>query len=480
MWQSADPRSHDYPGVRRLIERMNRLHESGSDRARALFDPRLNAVVTRAPGRLDVMGGIADYSGSLVLEMPIAEAACAAAQRGDDGWVRIVSIDADGEGAGGEAPLVYQTPMERLMPGGEPIPLDEARALFATDEAAQWTAYLAGAAVVLMHETGWRPDGGFRLLLRSEVPSGKGVSSSAAIEVAAMSALAAAFGLSVGPAELALWCQKVENAIVGAPCGVMDQMTSARGQANKLLRLLCQPADLQGHTLLPRGVAVWGIDSGIRHAVRGADYGSVRVGAFMGRRIIFDLAGAETYGGYLANVTPEEFDRRFAAELPETITGAAFLERYGQTGDPVTTVEPDREYAVRTPTRHPIAEHARVRQFADLLEQGATSDAAMGQLGGLMAASHESYSACGLGSDGADDLVERVRGVGARGGLYGAKITGGGSGGTVAVLGRPDAEPHVRRIAEQYAADTGRPSRVFAGSSPGARSFGHVMLHPAG
>ena len=77
--------------------------------------------------------------------------------------------------------------------------------------------------------------------------------------------------------------------------------------------------------------------------------------------------------------------------------------------------------------------------------------------------SHASYSACGLGSAATDAIVAAVRILGPAHGLYGAKITGGGSGGTVAVLGRPDALAHVRAIAQAHG--TGL---VFAGSSDGA------------
>lgn len=90
--------------------------------------------------------------------------------------------------------------------------------------------------------------------------------------------------------------------------------------------------------------------------------------------------------------------------------------------------------------------------------------------------SHASYSACGLGSTGTDRLVELVRGERANG-LYGAKITGGGSGGTVAVLGRSDAGDTVRRLAERYATETGRIPLVLDGSSPGATAWGVAQLH---
>ena len=79
------------------------------------------------------------------------------------------------------------------------------------------------------------------MLIRSAVPEGKGVSSSAALEVASMQAVAAAYELKILAPALARLCQKVENLVVGAPCGVMDQMTAACGETNRLLELLCQP-----------------------------------------------------------------------------------------------------------------------------------------------------------------------------------------------------------------------------------------------
>jgi galactokinase len=98
-----------------------------------------------------------------------------------------------------------------------------------------------------------------------------------------------------------------------------------------------------------------------------------------------------------------------------------------------------------------------------LLQQTPCTEQTAMLLGELMYQSHASYSACGLGATATDAIVEAIRTHGPAHGLYGAKITGGGSGGTVAVLGRPEALPLVRRIAEQHA--TGL---VFTGSSDGA------------
>jgi galactokinase len=278
--------------------------------------------------------------------------------------------------------------------------------------------------------------------------------------------------------------------VVGAPCGVMDQMTSACGVENRLLKLLCQPAELQGAVTIPEEISFWGLDSGVAHAVTGADYGSVRTGAFMGYRIIAELAGlnvTETgpgepvriddprWKGYLANVNPSEYEQGFAARLPERLGGAEFLTRYQGTTDRVTRVAPGQDYAVRVPTAHAIYEHHRVRVFAELLGGGA-AERRLELLGELMYQSHASYAACGLSVAGTDRLVELVREAGPARGLYGAKITGGGSGGTVAVLGRRDAPGSVTGIADKYAQETGHRPYIFAGSSPGCAEFGFLRL----
>jgi L-arabinokinase len=369
---------------------------------------------------------------------------------------------------------------------------DEVRAWFGAEPSRHWAAYVAGVFHVLAREIGIRFTNGAAILVESDVPEGKGVSSSAAIESATMGAVTRAWNIALDPRERAVRCQQVENLVVGAPCGVMDQMTSTCGDADRLMALLCQPAELQGSVSLPAGLAIWGVDSGIRHAVTGADYGAVRVGAFMGYRILADLAGLRVapgereghvriddprWHGYLANVGVDAF-REFAASLPEAIDGAAFLARYGGTTDRVTRVDRSRRYAVRTPAAHPVYEHARVSEWAHALRRDPdTADPV--RLGALMYESHASYSACGLGSDGTDRLVALARDAGASRGILGAKITGGGSGGTVAILGTTNAGDAVRAIAAEYAADTGRDAYIFDGSSPGAAHTGAIRIDRA-
>ena len=464
-----------------FIERLNHQPESSF-----VHDPDRPIIMARAPGRLDLMGGIADYSGSLVLQLPIAQATHTVLQRRPDANLRIVSLPIDPGGA----PREFEMPLSDFEGPGGAIEYEAARRRFHRDPADHWAAYVAGAFLVLMRERGVRFTEGARILIGSQVPEGKGVSSSASLEVSAMQAIAAAYQVELSPREMAFACQRVENLIAGAPCGVMDQMTSVCGEPDRLLVLLCQPGELFGTVKLPDQLAVWGIDSGIRHAVTGADYGTVRTAAFMGYQIIAELAGLSAHEteraglvtvedpkwkGYLANITPADFEEFFAPYLPVEMQGAEFLRRYRGTVDPVTAVKPDHRYPVYQATRHPVYEHARVRRFADLLadwQGGARAE----MLGELMYQSHDSYSACGLGSAGTDGIVELVREAGIGAGLYGAKITGGGSGGTVAVLGRREAEAAINEVAEKYARRAGYRPLIISGSSPGSAAFGHLQL----
>ncbi len=458
---------------------------NSSREAQVLFDRENDIFVGRAPGRLDVMGGIADYSGSLVLQLPIQQAALAAVQLNDLQSVQIVSL---GNSENGRGSTSFSMSLNDLAPAGRPLDYDAAREYFRRNSGHEWAAYIAGALLVLMHECGARC-AGIRILLDSHVPDGKGVSSSAAIEVATMQAICAGFDIELETRTLALLCQTVENRVVGAPCGVMDQMTAAGGEQDGLLKLLCQPADVQGTVEVPHEIAFWGIDSGIRHSVSGSDYSSVRVGAFMGYRIVADLAGlpvranantaqVEIYDGrwkgYLANLTPAEFEH-YRQQVPEQIRGEEFLARFYGTTDPVTQVDPQRTYITRQPAAHAVYENSRVRRFAQLLDEQ-SGEAQFEQLGELMYESHASYSACGLGSEGTDLLVDLVRAHGKRNGLYGAKITGGGSGGTVAILGKREAEWAVHEIANSYSKKTGHHPIVFCHSSPGAAAFGFLHL----
>lgn len=414
-------------------------------RASAFFASGAPVAVSRAPGRLDVLGGIADYSGSLVLELPIQAAALVAAQESADG--RVVAVSGDRRIVVDVADLVG-------------APLDGLARRFTGRDA--WAAYVLGPVALLAREERVEP-AGLRLLVSSEIPEGKGVGSSAAVEVAALQATAACLGVAADPRRLALTGQRAEQIFAGAPCGAMDQLAVMHGEAGRLLALLCRPGEIVASIPLPPPLVLWGIDSGLRHAVSGGTYRRVRCAAFMGKAL---LARDEEY---LADIDPTEVDRKV---LPELLLGADFLRLRDGIADPVSAVEPAAVYPVRAATLFPFEEQVRVRRFIELLEQPGSSDN-LRLLGDLMNESHAGYSRCGLGVPRTDELVDAVRRAGWENGLIGARVSGGGSGGTVVVLGREDAEPCVRAIAEELGAG------LVGGTSPGAESFG-VRSVPGG
>lgn len=467
--------TQDGPGL--LADFETYLTEVGDD----FFGPSHPITVARAPARLDCMGGIADYSGSLVFESTLGRAAVVAFQPREDGVLRARSALLERQ----NRPCEAEFGLDDFRRNGDPIPYEDARELFASRPEGNWSAYIIGALYVLEKEGLFHFDNGADMLLWSDIPMGVGVASSAALEVAAMYATVGALGLDVDGVRLAELAQIVENRVVGAPCGIMDQVTSALGEEHKLLALQCQPCDVQGQHELPENVRLFGISSRVEHSVGGAAYTRTRIGAFMGLKIILNARrdrgvqpADEDY--YLCNVPPEDFRSEYRELLPGTIRGEDFLESHGPTTDSVTSVDPSVEYAVLGPTEHPVYENQRVRSFMECIDRARTGDrTALVEAGGLMYASHSSYSwNCNMGCDETDLIVRLVRQRGPEQGLYGAKITGGGSGGTVAILADAEAEEKVREVAEEYEKHTGNEPDLFDRSSPGAYAFGHQRYRP--
>lgn len=429
----------------------------------------------RAPGRLDVMGGIADYTGSLVCEMPLAVAAGVAIQPRRDGQVFCMSRQGATEAA---VPIASILKLSTTL-----------REAFTGDN--KWLRYPVGCVWWLLNNTNARFDG-LSIMIDSDVPLGGGVSSSAAIEVATMSALAAIAGVKMDPLSLAVACQAVENHFVGAPCGVMDQVTSCMGVEGAMLEILCQPrhgaqsppdppAQVLGPVYVPKGYAFLGIHSGVSHEVSGDPYTDTRVAAFMGQKILAGQFPQHVRDVFLANVDRAAYHRELRPTLPEEMTGEAFTKRYGQTNDPVTTVRPGTSYRVRAAADHHVLEMGRVGRFVECIKSAATAPSrdTLDEAGSLMHESHQSYSQCAnLGHPMTDLIVELSKKLGPDRGVYGAKITGGGGGGTVALLIRDDSDTRrlIGQLRQDYTHQTGRPTLFFDGTGPGAAALGTVTL----
>ena len=441
----------------------------------ASFDPTRPIRFSRAPGRLDVMGGIADYTGSLVCELPLHRAAAVALQPREDRQIQVFSFNLLDE----HQPFMLQIPLDGLIGASAEMLRHELSA-----PGRSWAAYLLGG-LFLLHEQRLidladKSVRGFNLAIYSTVPLGAGISSSAAIEVAALLNFVDHFQIRdrLDAMQLAVLAQEVENKICGVPCGVMDQVTSCAGQADKLLRLRCQPHELLAPLPIPTGMRLVGIHSGVRHSIGGGQYGLIRCAAFMAHRMILEkmrefgrAAGrtlaADPLNGYLANLDHDDYKKFFRSYLPESIKGGEFLLRFGSTIDTATTVKPDMFYPVCSAADHHVLEAMRVRHFIEFFEQAAAMDSAdpqrglvLDKAGHLMYGSHYSYSNdAGLGAPECDLLVNLVR-AREKKDLYGAKITGGGSGGTVAVLCEIGAKPDaaIAEIIQVYQSQTGKPA----------------------
>lgn len=416
-----------------------------------------------APGRLDVMGGIADYSGSWVLQMPIKQQTRIKLQLRNDFICRITSK------VGQEPEWSLNMSYLDLLQNKK-VDYAYANNHFKSIKA-NWAAYIVGCALVLQKEKGIDFTGA-DFTLHSDVPLGKGVSSSASVEVATMRALADSFRLSLSPTELPLLAQKVENYIAGAPCGLMDQLTSHLGKPDHLLPIKCQPDQVEPPLLIPKGIYFSGIDSGVKHTIAGHGYTQVRCAAFMGYSIIAkdlgatqaDLNHSRLTGerdhlplqGYLCNLSSAEF-KKHVSRLPQKLVGKHFLENYS-TIDPVTQVHPDTEYDILTCSAHPVYENERVQKFRTILTNSTLTPDQLTTLGQLMYQSHESYSRCGLGSPKTDELVAFAKETT---GIFGAKITGGGQGGTVCFLTQDAGRDAILKLHEQFARKQGQSLALF-------------------
>ncbi|MCX6620275.1 MAG: galactokinase, partial [Acidobacteria bacterium] len=404
-------------------------------------------TVARAPGRMDVMGGNVDYTGGLVFQATIREATWAAAQRRTDG--RIVLVNPQLAEHGWEPRVDYSVEDVR----------DEAglRAKVNRSSAVRWTAYVAGVFHYLVKRWPAETAGGMTVYLESDVPLNKGVSSSAAVEVATMYAAAGAFGLPLAGMELAEACQWVENVIAESACGIMDQAAVLVGDEGHLMPMVCQPCRVGPLVRLPDALTCWGIDSGVSHAVSGIEYEAARAASFMGYKLICDRAGLPVtldesggiprymdprWNGYLSDVPVSLFRERYETMLPDRLSAAEYLAAAGVHADPFTKLREGVVYRVRNCTRYSIEENLRIRAFVELARGASAtgSEAAFELMGEMMYQSNGAYTGCGLGCEAIDQLLGYVRAEGAPNGLYGAKVSGGGAGGTVVVLGRKDAE----------------------------------------
>ncbi|MHC0433989.1 galactokinase [Streptomyces sp. O3] len=367
---------------------------------RALYGRQPDGVWA-APGRVNLIGEHTDYNDGFVMPFALPHTTLAAAARRDDGVLRLHSGSPDVPGD------VVELRLDELAPG----------------RADGWADYPAGVAWAL-RDAGY-PAGGAELHLASTVPHGAGLSSSAALEVAVALALNDLYGLGVGRGELAVLCRRAENAYVGAPTGIMDQTASACCTAGHALFLdtrdLAQrqvPFDLAAH-----GLRLLVVDTRVKHAHSDGEYGKRRTGC---------EAGAAALGVPALRDVPY-------AELPAALARLT---------DPQT----------RRLVRHVVTENERVSRTIALLSSGAAAD--LRAIGPVLTEGHASLrDDFRISCPELDLVVDTALAAGA----LGARMTGGGFGGSAIVLAEESAVAALTSAVEKAFAAAGYSvPRVFA------------------
>ncbi|GAA2219955.1 galactokinase [Streptomyces indiaensis] len=379
----------------------------GAQQVRDGFEELYGAApegVWAAPGRVNLIGEHTDYNDGFVMPFALPHTAVAAVSRRTDGVLRLHSADVEGG--------VVELRVDELAPGSD----------------RSWTAYPSGV-VWALREAG-HPVTGADIHLASTVPSGAGLSSSAALEVVVALALDDLFSLGLRGWQLARLCQRAENVYVGAPVGIMDQTASACcGTGHALFldtRDLSQkqiPFDLAAE-----GMRLLVVDTQVKHSHSEGEYGKRRAGCEKGAALL----GVDA----LRDVPYAELD--------------AALARLGD------------EEEVRRLVRHIVTENERVERVVALLESGETR-----AIGPVLVEGHASLR---------DDFriscpeLDLVVDTALANGALGARMTGGGFGGSAIVLAEEaDVDTITKAVTEAFASAGFTTPRVFeAVPSPGA------------
>jgi galactokinase len=366
--------------------------------------------VWHAPGRVNLIGEHTDYNSGWVLPFALDRGVVAAARRRADAMLDIRSLQAGGQVA---------VPLDGLGPG----------------RVTGWAAYPAGVAWA-MREAG-HPVGGASLVIDSDLPQGAGLSSSAAIECAVAIALADLYQVRAPRAELVRLARRAENEMAGVPSGIMDQSASLLCEAGHALLLDCRSERATPVPFDPAaaGLALLVVDTGARHAL--------------------------TDGRYAL--------RRQECEQAAQALGVPSLRDVD---------DPGRTSAIGNPVlarraRHVIADNCRVRAAVDLLRavkgdgeggMGTPAGGGVAGLGPLLHASHASlrddFEISWPQADVAAEAAEQA-------GALGARMVGGGFGGSVIALVPADSEAVRAAVVAGYAAG-GWPPPAFLAAPPSA------------
>jgi L-arabinokinase len=179
----------------------------------------------------------------------------------------------------------------------------------------------------------------------------------------------------------------------------------------------------------------------------------------------------------VSNIPLGEFRSKYEWSLPEYLSGEEFLAGWREHLDPFTAIRAELLYPVRAALRYAIEESHRVHTVQALLEASASNRSyeSFRRIGQILCESHAAYAECGLGSPGCDELVQRALAAG----FPGAKMTGGGAGGVVAILGRQEDEQAIYELAAEYEAGRNAVPHIFGGRPNAADTLSvQRLIHP--
>ncbi|WP_461371235.1 galactokinase [Candidatus Darwinibacter acetoxidans] len=387
---------------------MNELSTAGLlEEFKARF-PRAGKVqAVRAPGRVNLLGEHTDYNQGFVFPMAIDAGIQIAGELNGTGRVNLYSLNY----AAKESFL-----LEEITPS----------------KSNTWVNYIKGV-VWQFQKLGLQPQGA-DLVIQGNVPQGAGLSSSAALEVAAALLLDALHGWGLGAVDLVKLAQKAENEFVGVACGIMDQFASMLGQKDHALFLDCRSLEYEAVPLPleKQGYAVAVVNSGVRRGLAGSEYNTRRQQCEEAvQRLQNELPGVES----LRDVSL--VDLSLVNQLPDPLARRA---------------------------RHVVMENARVQQGVTALKAGELEE-----FGRLLTASHKSlrddYEVSCAELDLLVELALEVPGV------LGSRMTGAGFGGcTIALVPQTSLPAFEKTVSEEYQRHTGIQPEIFVfRPAPGAR-----------
>lgn len=393
----------------------------------------------RSPGRLDVLGGVAEFSGSLVLHMPTRPETVVRVRELDPPEIRIRFLGRD------DALLSLEAWVQILRTSHTGKEISRALQLRGLPS---WMQEPMACLWVLAVDKGWIPHKGLEFEIAMEVPSNGGLGSRVSLEVAALRALEALSGISLEGTERAGLVHKASAEFVGVPCCLADPLACDQGQRGFLIPILCRPGLVQRQVPIPQGLLIVGWPCGVKHAIAADPPVRVRTAASMGRTLMERATGRTVV--CTSDFTPMEY-REHQDHLPVAIKGEEYLDAWGVSDSSASRVDPETVYPVRAATQFAIEENDRAaRAVASLQRYHLEKDESLlWETGGHLYASHAAYGAMGLGCAETDLMVDYLQQMPLSRGIYGARVSGTGLGGAVVVMLKESAFRYLEELAHR-------------------------------